>query len=83
MIAVANRLGTVYHCPICGAEVTVIRSRDGALAPICCDRLMERRPSRSRIYFCAICGAELAVVRASDGDLAPVCCNELMQVKDG
>ena len=81
------RLGTVYRCPVCGAEITVIRDGGGRLAPICCNVPMEVLRGRVRFFCCPVCGAELAVIRrglpaqAGAGDLAPICCNEPMRLR--
>ena len=40
MPARANALGQVYRCPVCGAEIVVVRQGHGALAPQCCNEPM-------------------------------------------
>lgn len=80
-VPISNRLGTVYHCPVCGAELVVVRGAAGVLAPICCNRPMIRQGDRMRLFYCPICGAELVVIRDAGGELAPICCNELMRQK--
>jgi len=79
--ALSNRLGTVYQCAVCGAEVVVVLGGGGALAPICCNRPMARAADRVRFFYCPLCGAELAVIRDAGGELAPICCNEPMRMK--
>lgn len=79
-LPVGNRRGVVYRCPVCGAELVVIRGSSGVLAPVCCNRPMVRARARMRFFRCPLCGAELAVIRDAGGELAPVCCNEPMQV---
>ena len=79
--SLSNRLGAVYRCPVCGAEVLVIRADSGRLAPVCCNRPMVRLAARARIFYCPVCGAELAVIRDAGGELAPVCCNRPMLAK--
>ena len=73
-----NTLGQVYHCRICGAEVSVIRGGAGELAPQCCNEPMTLLPQVHRAYRCPVCGAEIMVIRTGPGDLAPQCCNEPM-----
>jgi desulfoferrodoxin-like iron-binding protein len=73
-----NLVGQVYHCLVCGAEVSVIRAGDGALAPRCCNRAMALLPQRHVLYVCPICGSEVMVLLQGPGDLAPRCCNRAM-----
>ena len=79
--SVTNRLGSVYRCPVCGAELVVVRGAEGTLAPICCHVPMIREAARVRFFYCPLCGAELAVIRDAGGELAPRCCNEPMRQK--
>ena len=79
--APGNRVGTVYQCAVCGAEVVVVRGGEGALAPVCCNLPMGRAGDRVRLFYCPLCGAELAVIRDAGGELAPLCCNEPMRMK--
>ncbi len=75
------RLGQVYRCPVCRAEILVIRAATAALDPHCCNRPME--PTRVvPVYRCPVCGAEVAVLR--QGDEAPelVCCNRPMEERE-
>ncbi len=32
----------IYRCPVCGAEVAVVRKGAGVFVPHCCNRHMER-----------------------------------------
>jgi desulfoferrodoxin-like iron-binding protein len=73
-----NVVGAVYRCPVCGAEVSVVRDGAGALAPRCCNQPMERLAGRHKAYYCPVCGAEVMVIRPGAGALAPRCCNEPM-----
>ena len=75
------RLGAVYRCEVCGAELVVIRPGSGTLEPICCGRPMARQARRVRFFCCPVCGAELAVIRDAGGELAPRCCNQPMRQK--
>ncbi|MFO7957640.1 MAG: hypothetical protein R6X33_11145 [Candidatus Brocadiia bacterium] len=70
--------GTVYRCPVCGAELVVLTGSAGNFAPRCCNRDMVRLASAVTFYFCPVCGAELAVLNESAGEFEPVCCNRPM-----
>ncbi len=74
----ANLLGQVYRCPVCGAEVSVIRGGEGELAPRCCNQPMKLLARRHEVYYCPVCGAEVMVLRHGAGELAPRCCNRAM-----
>ena len=74
----ANTVGDVYRCDVCGAEVSVAKGGQGALAPRCCNEPMELLATRHATYLCPICGAELMVLNEGQGSLAPRCCNERM-----
>ncbi|MBM4041123.1 MAG: hypothetical protein FJ290_21695 [Planctomycetes bacterium] len=73
-----NLIGQVYRCPVCGAELSVIRSALGALAPRCCNTAMLLLPERHATYVCPVCGSELMVIREGAGPLTPRCCNTPM-----
>jgi desulfoferrodoxin-like iron-binding protein len=73
-----NLTGQVYRCPVCGAEVSVIRCGEGDLAPRCCNQAMALLPERHVTYFCPVCGSEIMVIRQGVGPLAPRCCNRPM-----
>jgi desulfoferrodoxin-like iron-binding protein len=75
--------GTVYRCPVCGAEVAVARSSKGAFAPVCCNRPMVRRRQLMRVYHCDVCGSEVMVLLGGDGDMELVCCNVPMRLITG
>ncbi|MBI5875276.1 MAG: hypothetical protein HZB81_05450 [Deltaproteobacteria bacterium] len=56
-----NILGQVYRCPLCGAEISVIKSGKGSLKPICCNteirkeqKIMEEKKEKKHV--CSICG---------------------------
>ena len=70
--------GTVYHCPVCGSEITVIAGRVGAFAPVCCNRPMIMVVGRNVFYICPVCGTEVLCVKRGKGRLIPVCCNKEM-----
>ncbi len=73
-----NRTGQVWRCPVCGAEVSVIRAGRGALAPRCCNRPMELLARRHATYCCPICGSEVMVIREGSNAPEPRCCNRAM-----
>ena len=70
-----NTVGEVYRCPVCGAEVSVISTGAGQLAPRCCNRPMDLLARRHALYFCPVCGAEIMAVRGDTRGLEPRCCN--------
>jgi len=74
-----NRTGQVYRCPVCGAEVSVIRGGGGVLAPRCCDQTMTLLPRLHVVYRCPVCGVEMMVLRWGAGEFAPRCCNRTME----
>jgi len=74
-----NRTGQVYRCPVCGAEVSVIRGGGGVLAPRCCNQPMALLPQLHIVYHCPVCGAEVMVLHRGAGDFAPRCCNRTME----
>lgn len=72
-----NILGQVYRCPVCGAELSVIKGGRGQLKPICCNKEMAALEVINSVYVCSVCHSELMVIR--DGDnLEPICCNKKM-----
>jgi len=73
-----NLRGTVYRCPVCGAEVAVLARTTSRFAPRCCNRDMLPLGRRLGFYVCPVCGAELAVLKAGEGRFLPRCCNRDM-----
>ncbi len=78
-----NRAGSVYRCTVCGAELSVIRSGEGRLAPVCCNVPMVRIGVLRDIYVCPVCGIEVMVVRKGGGSFEPICCSRPMVLKSG
>ncbi|MFQ5329764.1 MAG: hypothetical protein ACE5D4_07235 [Thermodesulfobacteriota bacterium] len=76
-----NVLGSVYRCPICGAELSVIRPGRGHLSPICCNKKMELLETVKPVYCCQICKCEVMHVVVKAGGLRPACCNQPMESK--
>ncbi len=72
-------IGQVYLCPICGAEVSVIKADNGDLAPVCCNEQMVLKKKLNAVYFCPVCKSEIMVVRGNESNLEPICCNKEMQ----
>lgn len=70
------RLGQVYRCPVCGAEVVVIRALSGALDLHCCNTAMEPLGAMP-VYRCPVCGSEVTVLRG-ETEVELVCCNRPM-----
>ncbi|GAB4266911.1 MAG: hypothetical protein Kow0092_20020 [Deferrisomatales bacterium] len=76
------QLGRTYRCPVCGAEVLVIRAGSQALDPWCCNQPMEPRAALVAVYRCPVCGAEVAVLRGGGGTLELVCCTRAMERRE-
>ena len=73
-----SRLGSVYRCPVCGAEVSVIRRGSGCLEPFCCNVPMELADTVNPISRCTMCGTEAMTIKKGEGKLEPFCCDNLM-----
>jgi DNA-directed RNA polymerase subunit RPC12/RpoP len=71
-------LGRVYRCPVCGAEVLVVKASSQALDPHCCNTDMLPLEKVADIYHCKVCGSELAAMRDSGGPMELICCHEPM-----
>lgn len=71
--------GTVYRCPVCGAEIAVLARTMGRFAPRCCNTEMIPRAARLVFYLCPVCGAEIAVLKEGEGEFTPRCCNTKMR----
>lgn len=74
-------LGQVYRCPVCGAELSVIRPGKGGLSPVCCNKGMVLLVRINTVYHCPICGSELMVIRDGGERPEPICCNQRMKLK--
>ncbi|MBI3397959.1 MAG: hypothetical protein HY026_01780 [Deltaproteobacteria bacterium] len=72
-----NILGRIYRCPVCGAELSVIKSGSGELKPICCNTKMIMLEAVNTVYVCSVCRSELMVIKDVE-KLEPVCCNKKM-----
>ncbi len=70
--------GTVYVCPVCGAEVAVIAHKVGEFLPRCCNVAMKEAEERLQFYYCPICHSEIGVLRHGEGTIAARCCNKDM-----
>lgn len=73
-----NILGQVYRCPVCGAELSVIKAGKGGLKPICCNKEMILLKRINTVYVCPVCFSELMVISGSDKKIKPICCNKKM-----
>jgi predicted RNA-binding Zn-ribbon protein involved in translation (DUF1610 family) len=75
----ANKLGSVYRCPVCGAEVSIMRHGEGSLGPYCCNVAMELTDQINLIFRCPLCGTEIMAIKETEvGKLEPYCCDNLM-----
>lgn len=73
-----NILGSVYRCPVCGAELSVIKGGSGELKPICCNTEMIMLEPINTVYVCSVCRSELMVIK-NGKNLEPICCNKKMR----
>ncbi|HBO83737.1 MAG: hypothetical protein A2073_03965 [Deltaproteobacteria bacterium GWC2_42_11] len=71
--------GQVYFCPVCGAEVSVIRAGNGNLAPVCCNTEMILKAVLNPVYYCSVCRSEVMVICGNEDNLEPKCCNRIMK----
>jgi len=76
-----NALGSVYRCPVCGAELSVIKGGVGKLKPICCNTEMVLLKEINTVYFCSVCFSELILIKGSPENLQPICCNKKMKIR--
>ena len=73
------RVGSVYRCPICGAELSVIRmGKSSGLHPHCCNEPMEFVGSINPTFRCGVCGSEVMCVSGESEKLELSCCNGQM-----
>lgn len=75
--------GTLYRCPVCGAEVTVVCGGKGAFSPVCCNLPMIRRKAPVHVYHCDVCGSEVAVLLGEERRMELICCNRPMKLVTG
>lgn len=73
--------GQIYICPVCQAEIVVIKTGSGELASRCCGVDMVLKEKLAQIYYCPVCGAEVTVIREGAGRLEPRCCDVAMVLK--
>ncbi len=74
-----NILGQTYFCQVCGAELSVVRGKEGEMVLICCERPMVCREAINKVYYCPSCGAQIMLIKADSDNLEPVCCHIPMQ----
>ena len=70
--------GTIYRCPVCGAEVTVLGNGSGLFFPVCCNVKMCKLPRKLIVYRCPVCGSEIGVLTKTHPSFMPICCNRQM-----
>lgn len=75
----ASPRGTIYRCPVCGAEVAVLAGAHGKFTPRCCNTRMVPLPRRMTFFRCPVCGAEVGVLSDLCPMFSPRCCNTAMQ----
>ena len=78
MKRLSSQKGSIYRCPVCGAEICVLVKQHGIFEPKCCNVKMTRLRNKLVIYHCPICGAEIAVITKADASFLPRCCNTSM-----
>ena len=71
--------GTMFRCPVCGAEITQLRPAPEGFLPRCCNVAMVRLERQAVFYRCPVCGAEVAALRPASPGFFPRCCNTDMQ----
>ena len=67
--------GTVYICPVCGAEVAVLAHKVGEFCPRCCNVAMTKEEEKLQFFVCPVCKAEIGVLRHGKGTIVAHCCN--------
>ena len=67
--------GTVYVCPVCGAEVAVLAHKVGEFCPRCCNVEMKEQREKLQFFVCPVCKAEIGVLRHGKGIIVAHCCN--------
>ena len=67
--------GTVYVCPVCGAEVAVLAHQVGEFVPRCCNVAMVYAKEKLQFFVCPVCKAEIGVLRHGSGTIVAQCCN--------
>ncbi len=72
--------GRTYHCPVCGAELTVLVSRHGAFDPVCCNVQMVAIVRRPLFYTCPLCGSQVMAFQRKGTRFAARCCNVDMRL---
>lgn len=75
------KAGMVYVCPVCGAELSVIKGGHGGFSPVCCNVAMRRANRINSIYRCPVCGSEITVISGFSKSFSPVCCSTGMLLK--
>ena len=73
----------IYYCPVCGAEVVVIRGGSGEAVLRCCNTAMKRRIPGVKFFSCPVCGAEVMWLRESGESPEFRCCNTAMEPVSG
>ena len=75
------KLGKIYRCSVCGAEVLVIRpGKESKLRPVCCNQPMMPMTRLAEMYRCPVCGAEVAILKSKSDSVRLVCCNVPMRL---
>jgi len=72
-------MGSVYRCPVCGAEISLIRPGGGHLTPVCCNVKMELLGEVNAVYHCSVCRCTVMQIVDRGGTLSPRCCNRSME----
>jgi len=72
--------GKTYHCPVCGAELTVLVPHHGPFAPVCCNVPMVAIARRPLFYTCPVCGSQVMAFQRKGTLFCPRCCNTDMRL---
>jgi len=65
----------VYYCPVCGAELVVVKGKGGDTELFCCNTEMIKRDNKMKSFYCETCGSELVWTYESGVIPEFICCN--------
>jgi len=68
----------VLYCPVCGAELVVLKGKGGEVEFYCCNTIMKKKEKKVKAFYCEICGSELLWTFESGITPELHCCNQPM-----
>jgi len=80
-MAAATKPGALYRCPVCGAEIILLRRAPEGFRPVCCKKPMLLQPRHAPLYRCQVCGTQVAIIGFGDPAFRPKCCNREMKLE--